>query len=101
MSDDKQPISDAEAQAKEILESLTPEKLIQNDLDTAKTPREFRKIAQNATLVAMLALKGSSGMSQEEKVEALTSGRDRLLLAVEALNKGIDLALAKDKEETE
>lgn len=100
MADDNAPIGDATEQVKEIFESLTAVQMVQNDIDTATTAREFRKIAHGAAHMACPLLSGVSGLTQDEKIEALQTARDLMALSVEALNKAIDLAVEKQKEST-
>lgn len=85
-------VTSAEQQVEEIFSNLTPEQMMQNDIDTAKTPREFRKITQGTTLAALDAMRGRKGLSQEEKIAQMRTARERLVLALQALDKGIESA---------
>lgn len=78
------------AQVAEVFEAITPEQMIGNDIDTAKTAREYRKIAQAAALSALSATQGRKGLTAEEKIERMQAARARFALAVEALDRAID-----------
>lgn len=81
----------------ELTPKPTTEETLEKRLSEAETARDYRKVAESAAHAALRAMHGRGGMSAQAKIERMQSARDRMLLAVKAMNKGIDAAAAQAK----